>query len=147
MTEAFAVALLGALCAGCGGGGGSDDDAGSSPGTPSSTSNTATGGSMGTAAATSSGGGTGSDTVQTALTSTAISTTGAADPWVCLEVSGGCLCSKIPGSEGEIGPCATTYSCCYGLEGSTCYCIEAPAEMCDEIIDVGYERYDSCPPP
>lgn len=90
-------------------------------------------------------GGASTSTATSASTNTG--TTGEAAPWVCLEVSSGCLCSTIPGSEGEAEPCAVAYDCCYGLEGSTCYCLETPEAMCDEIIDVGYQRYDSCPPP
>jgi len=143
------AALLGVLLIGCGGGGGAeDDDDGSEMGTTSSASNTGTVGATGTAASTSGGGATSSGSGATAAGSvtTGSSTTGDAAPWVCLEVSSGCLCSTIPGSEGETEPCATAYDCCYGLEGSTCYCLETPEAMCDQIIDVGYQRYDSCPP-
>lgn len=140
------LTLLGALLIGCGGA--SDDDDGSEAATPSSASSTATVSTTGTAASTSGGTATSSSsgTAATTGTGTSTSTTGDAAPWLCLEMSSGCLCSTIPGSEGETEPCAAAYDCCYGLEGSTCYCLETPAAMCDEIIDVGYTRYDSCPP-
>lgn len=151
--SAVYVALLLVAC------GGDSDDAddggGSDTGATSSTTGSTSGATTsatGDAATSSSSGGTSTNTnsISTTTATTAGSattgTTGGDDPWVCLEVSSGCLCSKVPGSEGETGPCAANYDCCYGLEGSTCYCIETPAENCNELIAVGYTRYESCPP-
>lgn len=144
--------MLGLLLAACGDD--SDDGGGSETATTSSASSSTGASAVTTGGATTSAtsGGSSSTTASAATTSAATtsaattSSTSGSDPWVCLEVSSGCLCSKVPGSEGETGPCAATYDCCYGLEGSTCYCIETPAENCDELIELGYTRYESCPP-
>lgn len=137
--------LLGLLHCGCGGDDGSSSPSGSDTTSMSSNGATVTsssaGGGPSTMGSTSAGGApsTSGSTLNTSVT-------GGAGAWVCLVSDAGCLCSTVPGAPGEPTTCTGNYSCCYGLPGSTCYCVDLPDENCQELLDLGYQPYAACPP-